>query len=166
MRLRTLSTASDLGDSTWDNVDAALWSYLELTVGIICASLPTLRPLLVKITPRIFGSVTPRSHATESQYPHSHATELHSTRTWRQITTKKDSDSTSELFGKGEEGAPGRASDNDGNGTYNVVVTGGKPEPGWRTRRSSSSSIDQGPARGGITATTQVTQEIEISRNA
>ena len=79
--------------------------------------------------------------------------------------TKKDSDSTSELFNNGDDIITGRPSDNEPNGTYNVVVTGGKREPRWKTTRSSNSSNGSKNIPGGITATTQVTQEVEISRS-
>lgn len=41
-------------DITWDNPGTATWSTMELNIGIICASLPTLRALLSKMFPRAF----------------------------------------------------------------------------------------------------------------
>ncbi|KAK0656877.1 hypothetical protein B0T16DRAFT_315824 [Cercophora newfieldiana] len=38
-------------DVTWDNVESSCWSISELCSGIICACLPTLRPLLIKVIP-------------------------------------------------------------------------------------------------------------------
>ncbi|KAK0632610.1 hypothetical protein B0T14DRAFT_418870 [Immersiella caudata] len=40
-------------DVTWDNVESSCWSISELCSGIICACLPTLRPLLAKFVPSI-----------------------------------------------------------------------------------------------------------------
>ncbi|KXX73360.1 hypothetical protein MMYC01_209508 [Madurella mycetomatis] len=56
-RIRTLAAAAKSTDPTWDNVDAATFSFLELTVGITAICLPTLRPVLVSAMPRIFGSI-------------------------------------------------------------------------------------------------------------
>ncbi|KAK3994350.1 hypothetical protein QBC44DRAFT_43697 [Cladorrhinum sp. PSN332] len=56
-RIRTLRVAAKSTDPTWDNVDAATFSFLELSVGVIAICLPTLRPILVHAMPRIFGSL-------------------------------------------------------------------------------------------------------------
>ena len=46
VRLFTLRASANSTDSTWDNVPSAYWSIVELNCGILCASLPSLRPLL------------------------------------------------------------------------------------------------------------------------
>jgi hypothetical protein len=51
VRLFALKSATTSTDPTWDNVSAAIWSVIELNCGIMCASLPTLRPLMRKIFP-------------------------------------------------------------------------------------------------------------------
>ncbi|KAK4152013.1 hypothetical protein C8A00DRAFT_16638 [Chaetomidium leptoderma] len=56
-RIRTLSAAAQSIDPTWDNVDAATFSFLELSVGVIAICLPTIRPVLVYTMPRLFGSL-------------------------------------------------------------------------------------------------------------
>lgn len=53
IRLCTLRRAADTEDPLWDNVDAALWSYLELITATLAASLPTLGPLVVKGVARV-----------------------------------------------------------------------------------------------------------------
>lgn len=42
-------------DTTFDNVDAAMWSVCEISAGLTCACLPTLRPLAARYLPRYFG---------------------------------------------------------------------------------------------------------------
>ncbi|KAI6776559.1 hypothetical protein HG530_000504 [Fusarium avenaceum] len=73
VRIRTLKTAASTKDPNWDNVDAATWSFLEVTLAIIAACLPTLRPLFSKLMPRIFGSSYGRSNgpSTSGQYAQS-----------------------------------------------------------------------------------------------
>ncbi|KAK8045613.1 hypothetical protein PG993_005637 [Apiospora rasikravindrae] len=44
LRIRTLKMASLTKDPNWDNTDAALWSFIELCIGMLTSSLPTLRP--------------------------------------------------------------------------------------------------------------------------
>lgn len=43
-------------DITWDNVGAATWSSVEVDIAIICACLPTLKPLLKMISPRLLST--------------------------------------------------------------------------------------------------------------
>ncbi|KAK7962640.1 uncharacterized protein PG986_003465 [Apiospora aurea] len=42
-------------DTTFDNVDAAMWSLCEISSGLTCACLPTLRPLAARYFPRHFS---------------------------------------------------------------------------------------------------------------
>ncbi|KAG7409469.1 Satratoxin biosynthesis SC1 cluster protein 4 [Fusarium oxysporum f. sp. rapae] len=60
-RIRTLKTAASTEDPNWDNVDAAMWSFLEVTLAIITSCLPTLRPLFSKLMPKLFASGFGRS---------------------------------------------------------------------------------------------------------
>ncbi|KAL4801581.1 hypothetical protein BDV18DRAFT_148918 [Aspergillus unguis] len=54
-RLVSLKKISDSSDPTYDNVAAAAWSAVECNVGIICACLPTLRPLVARIIPQLLS---------------------------------------------------------------------------------------------------------------
>lgn len=53
VRLTTLHKGIHTTDPFWDNVPAAYWSVVELNCGILCACLPTLRPLFNKLVPRL-----------------------------------------------------------------------------------------------------------------
>src|SRR5690242_5691611 len=53
IRLSTLSKGIHTQDPCWDNAPAAYWSVIELNCGIMCACLPTLRPLAQKYIPRL-----------------------------------------------------------------------------------------------------------------
>jgi len=44
-----------MDDSTWYSMEAAYWSCIEVNIAIICASLPVLKPMVVRFIPR-FGS--------------------------------------------------------------------------------------------------------------
>ncbi|KAF9885629.1 hypothetical protein FE257_012720 [Aspergillus nanangensis] len=57
-RLVALKKISDSTDPTFDNVDAAYWSAIECNTGIICACLPTLRPLISRVVPHLLSSMT------------------------------------------------------------------------------------------------------------
>jgi hypothetical protein len=52
-------------DITWDNPGTAIWSCVELNVGIICASLPALRALASRFFPTMFPSRTGGSNREE-----------------------------------------------------------------------------------------------------
>lgn len=56
LRLKSLYKISVSTDVTWDNGGAAAWSSLEVNVGIICASLPTLRKTVSRFFPKVFSA--------------------------------------------------------------------------------------------------------------
>lgn len=51
IRLCYLGSVTTTDDPSWDNTELTLWSVAELNAGILCASLQTLRPLLVRCVP-------------------------------------------------------------------------------------------------------------------
>jgi hypothetical protein len=56
LRLPVLIAAAKSKDPTGDNPAVAKWSIVELNVAIICASLTTLRPLILRCFPALIGS--------------------------------------------------------------------------------------------------------------
>ena len=52
-------------DITWDNVGAATWSSIELNVGITCACLVTLKPVLGAVFPRLGYGNSGRHYSAE-----------------------------------------------------------------------------------------------------
>ncbi|KAM6508539.1 hypothetical protein FALCPG4_018379 [Fusarium falciforme] len=57
MRLRSLiKFGSRSQNITWEYLDISKWSTIELNVGIICTCMPTLRLILVRIFPKVFGT--------------------------------------------------------------------------------------------------------------
>ncbi|KAG6004165.1 hypothetical protein E4U21_001344 [Claviceps maximensis] len=67
LRLAYLSSFEASINITWDYYDVALWSTIEINVGIICTSLPTLRLILVRLSPGIFGSQDSGLTTTQSR---------------------------------------------------------------------------------------------------
>ncbi|KAH7317080.1 hypothetical protein B0I35DRAFT_354648 [Stachybotrys elegans] len=71
-RICTLRDAVMSQDPAWDNVGAAIWSCIELNCAIICACLPTLRPLLAKVIPGLSTAPSGREsyerYGSSSQY--------------------------------------------------------------------------------------------------
>ena len=57
LRLPVLIAAAKSKDPTGDNPAIAKWSIIELNVAIICASLITLRPLILRWFPALLGSI-------------------------------------------------------------------------------------------------------------
>ncbi|KAL0933531.1 uncharacterized protein CTRU02_212494 [Colletotrichum truncatum] len=49
IRVKYLVEYSTTFDETWDHVDVVVWSFIEQSMAMLCASLPTLRLLLVNI---------------------------------------------------------------------------------------------------------------------
>ncbi|KAM3521017.1 hypothetical protein MY4038_009205 [Beauveria bassiana] len=56
LRLQSLIYLARSSNPTWDHWIVAWWSTIEVHVGIICASLPTLRLILVRMWPRVFST--------------------------------------------------------------------------------------------------------------
>ncbi|KAK6840274.1 hypothetical protein PG995_016028 [Apiospora arundinis] len=88
LRIRTLKMASLTKDPNWDNTDAALWSFIELCIGVLTSSLPTLRPLIAAAMPRVFGSSARRGY---QDYSGGDLDELHQPhQKWRGAGHNKD----------------------------------------------------------------------------
>ncbi|KIW42998.1 uncharacterized protein PV06_06487 [Exophiala oligosperma] len=69
LRLHAVYVISSSPDPTYGNVAAAYWSSIELNTGIICASLPTIRPIIAKIFPTWLGSAPHRVAQRQSSIP-------------------------------------------------------------------------------------------------
>jgi hypothetical protein len=55
VRLYALVIFSRSSNLTYDYFDVSIWSSVEVTVGIICTCMPTIRQALAKIFPRVMG---------------------------------------------------------------------------------------------------------------
>ncbi|KND92025.1 hypothetical protein TOPH_03271 [Tolypocladium ophioglossoides CBS 100239] len=65
LRLRTIVNYSK--NPTWDLWPIALWSTIEINVGITCICLPSVRLILARMWPRVFDSDT-MQHTSRSGY--------------------------------------------------------------------------------------------------
>lgn len=54
LRLRVLYVSTVSKDLTWDKAPTVTWSAIELSMGIFCACIPTLRPLACHLFPKAF----------------------------------------------------------------------------------------------------------------
>lgn len=176
VRLSTLDAAATSSDTTWDNTGAALWSYLELTVAIVAACLPTLRPFVTRFFPKLMssgnsgnnsapptgpdgplqtwgGSGAPSSNTPSGQY-------------------SKVSDSTDQLYADPEIGMQDLPSATDKQPTQQTVVSyresvarRGRNETTIRTGRSprsqGSDEVQLNAKPVGIRATTTIKQEYQ-----
>ncbi|KAK2768284.1 hypothetical protein FQN54_000137 [Arachnomyces sp. PD_36] len=57
IRMPSFVRASSSFDLSWEMYDAALWTEIESAVGIVCASVPALKPLVQKYLPTALGSL-------------------------------------------------------------------------------------------------------------
>jgi hypothetical protein len=170
-RIRTLKTAASTNDPNWDNVDAAIWSFLEVTIAIIAACLPTLRPFFSKLMPRIFASSLGRSsHPSKYghyiQTPSSHCLR-NMPKSKTQGRSRHSTDDTSTL--RGDDGiplpSPSRSLHPRAYPAVSVSIIAGKKsddhdeEP--RSPRRAETVVTN---KGGIQATTVVTQQVTMER--
>ncbi|KAH7308650.1 hypothetical protein B0I35DRAFT_442359 [Stachybotrys elegans] len=56
LRLQSLVQFSRTQNPTLDNAPAVYWSVLECDIFIMCACLPSIRSIMVKVAPKVFGS--------------------------------------------------------------------------------------------------------------
>ncbi|KAF1932823.1 uncharacterized protein M421DRAFT_416433 [Didymella exigua CBS 183.55] len=56
LRLQSLVQFAQTSNASWEFYNVSVWSTIEICVGIMCACLPTLRLLLVKLFPILGGS--------------------------------------------------------------------------------------------------------------
>ncbi|KAF2849815.1 hypothetical protein T440DRAFT_451417 [Plenodomus tracheiphilus IPT5] len=77
LRLRALVHFAESDNASWEFYDVSVWSTIEICVGIMCACLPTLRLLLVRLFP-ILGGSSARSRANDKYYKYGSNNELKS----------------------------------------------------------------------------------------
>ncbi|KAG7407951.1 hypothetical protein Forpi1262_v018078 [Fusarium oxysporum f. sp. raphani] len=167
-RIRTLKAAASTKDPNWDNVDAAIWSFLEVTLAIITSCLPTLRPLFSKLMPKFFASSFGRSNRPPDYgYTPTHSSQnLRSMPRLRTEDLSKDSmDDTTTL--RKDEVPLSSISHRRYSRGYPGVSVSIKAEQGQNQSDETQSPLEpSSPIHGGIKATTVVTQEIVVERVA
>ncbi|KAK8084247.1 hypothetical protein PG997_005518 [Apiospora hydei] len=193
LRIRTLKMASLTKDPNWDNTDAALWSFIELCIGMLTSSLPTLRPLIAAALPRQFGSSGRRGYQDYSGGEYGASSKSRSL-AFSSSARKSGvgggkgtlplksaaSDSLEELhqyrFGAGDHkdielgiGGGGGGGRGDVTPGYSVAVSCGENYDAFEMQEPAAAAV-AAPKRAmsrqggnGITATTVVTREYEPS---
>ncbi|KAK2053118.1 hypothetical protein LY76DRAFT_494502, partial [Colletotrichum caudatum] len=68
VRLQELVILAKSYDTTWDTVNAVMWSITEISCALICGSLPALRPLFKKI-PGLFSTLRGSSPTFQMKGP-------------------------------------------------------------------------------------------------
>lgn len=128
----TLRDAVESSDPSWDNVGAAIWSVIELNCAIICASLPTLRPLVAKAVPVMSSHSSDR--ATYERYgsksASSSASRMRARPTFVNSKNSPRSISTEEL-------ALSDMSHDIQSSAPRIYVEAGLPYPGYQSHGSS-----------------------------
>ncbi|KAK9771606.1 putative Integral membrane protein [Seiridium cardinale] len=112
-RITTLLSVADSTDSTYDNAHTAIWSFLELSIGTIAACMPTFRPVLSKILPRVLmiSSRSGTTKAEELRYQRGISVQLTSHTNTNTQGFKKDKDGSESTRELG-------LSEHDGNSTW------------------------------------------------
>jgi hypothetical protein len=154
-RIRFLKVAAKSTDPTWDNVDAATWSLLELSLAIISACLPTLRALLVEIVPQLSRLSSRRTPYTRTyvQQGISQGTNVEAgTGSFRYGTANDSTASTAAL----RKDALQYLEQNNTSISYDPITTCTSPSD--KASEGTSFEVDMETGKG-IMATTIVTHE-------
>jgi hypothetical protein len=187
LRLQSLLVFLHNSDISWHNPLAAIWSSLEVNIGILCSCLPTLKAMVSRYFPRAFNSSYLRGSDHSHERGHAEG-EGERARRWRwtwgeKANTDTSASSSSPYYGSsGSSGKPetdkfsfdalGRAPGRDANSHKTTV----RCEPGvWGRGRAGDHGDDsceeielgeRGGAGGreeshGIQVVTVVEQEVE-----
>ncbi|KAJ4245513.1 hypothetical protein NW762_014022 [Fusarium torreyae] len=172
IRIRTLKTAASTNDPNWDNVDAAIWSFLEVTLAIITACLPTLRSFFSRIMPSLFASSHGRSGHHSSPYaPYVYAPSTQNLSNLRRSRIeergKRSLGDESTVYGDDSVPLPPRSPGFESrlSPAISVSITAGK---GWDQRvegsRPHHPEVSREKGKAGIQTTTVVTQKVAMGR--
>jgi hypothetical protein len=157
VRIFTLRVAAVTEDPTWDNTEAACWSLIELNCGILCASLPTLRPLLGKIVPGLAST----RRANEYQMYGTSRDGNKGTGLDRSHEVEEARSDSTEVLKEAEPGSPfGDAIDYDkgvGRGVTTVVYSKKTDRGLEKSALRSSGSLRTSPVPKNIVVTTETT---------
>ncbi len=75
IRLQSLIVFAVSTNPTWDQTDVVYWSSVEVNFGLICASLPTWRVMLVRFFAKVFGTSQETSRSYYASGSHSQGKE-------------------------------------------------------------------------------------------
>ncbi|KAL1642596.1 hypothetical protein SLS58_005365 [Diplodia intermedia] len=162
LRLQSLYAVAGSADQSYDNVDAAVWSNVEINVAIICASLPTFKALVKRLFPHLLStdpaSRSPAGNHTSggnhtgggSMWARSHrSTRLHGTLI------------SMDCMERGEGGGDGRKRGRGGEGVFTTTIEKGEARVGSGGGYGGEASSDDGESghsAEGIKVTTVVSQ--------
>ncbi|KAK2589906.1 hypothetical protein QQS21_012414 [Conoideocrella luteorostrata] len=99
LRLNSLRTYATTANPTYDSYGVVLWSAIEVNIGLVCTCLPSVRLVLFRLCPRIFGTGTQASSKNSSNKLSSSSQPSKGSRKGSFITHDSDSISLSGLSG-------------------------------------------------------------------
>ncbi|OJD40343.1 uncharacterized protein BKCO1_1000516 [Diplodia corticola] len=151
LRLQSIYTVADSADQSYDNVNAAVWSSVEVNVAIMCASLPTFKALVKRLFPHLLSTdPASRSPIGGGGAGTSNAAGGMSSR-WRSHPSRTHGTLISmDRMERGEGGGGGRAK--KGAEMFTTTIEKGGPYHGGEDGESGRSSGE------GIKVTTVVSQ--------
>ncbi|KAM5354113.1 hypothetical protein ACJ41O_000763 [Fusarium nematophilum] len=141
VRLQSLIHLTNGTDLTYDNAATATWSAGELNISLICANVPAMRPLLVRLVPRLLGGSTQQS----SQGP----VELSRSRSgWRKFPASQGT-----IYTQGTV---------DRSGTDQATRGGSDDEIPLQSKCWATERFPEGVEDGVIKVCTDITRETEV----
>lgn len=67
LRLASIATFANSRNPTWDNWSLVFWSTMEVSIGFMCCTLPTLRLVLKRFFPRVFNTEVSKSGVSRTR---------------------------------------------------------------------------------------------------
>ena len=155
LRLQSLLVFLHNSDISWHNPLAAIWSSLEVNIGILCSCLPTLKAMVSRYFPRAFNSSYLRGSDHSNERGHAEG-EGDRARRWRWTWGEKqptDATSSSSLYYGGSSGTGTPMTPMGTTGTTSGMGTGGtgvstSPAPAAVTTTAEPSRTTEAPVAG------------------
>ncbi|KAF6221905.1 hypothetical protein HO133_001873 [Letharia lupina] len=135
-------------DSTWSYTRYLLWTQVELSVGIICACLPTLQPVLNATLGPCFGRVFATFHSTKKASAATDGSGPSSSSKWHASSSNKGS--RNQMSGRGISTVASNNGDWNrlADGTAGLAPTNNTVTTAWTVDEGDEQSDDAIPLKG------------------
>lgn len=167
VKLGYLVNYGKLGDWLWDSRNITIWTAVEMNIGIVAGSLPTLRPLFKRFLGSVYGKGSRKTPVNGAYYAHG---TVKSGSHWRTLSSggrrrEEVMDDASSQEGFNATGRRDEYELGDGVGGPQGITVKSGVVTGIESKGSDESLVAVDPAHRGITKTTVTTINVHDTKN-